>query len=100
MMTRQAEMHGKDMEFLDDTIKRLNASQELIARTLETSVDEGIARAEKQRELTAAAAALEQATTTMRTVVGKMSNEAVSDGPTKPAANGQQKPRAAERAPS
>jgi hypothetical protein len=85
MMTREREMHDKDMSLLDDTIKRLNASSEMIVRTLETSVDEGISRADKQRELAAAAAQLEHATTTMRTVVGRMSNESVQDRPSRPA---------------
>jgi hypothetical protein len=81
MMQRQHDMHDKDMELLDDTIKRLNASSEMIAKTLETSVDEGIARADKQRELQKAADELDRATTTMRTVTGKMSNESVQDRP-------------------
>jgi hypothetical protein len=77
MMTRKHEMHDKDMSLLDDTIKRLNTSSDMIAKTLEMSVDDSVAVADKRKELAAATEQLETATTTMRTVVGKMSNDSV-----------------------
>jgi hypothetical protein len=77
MIARQGEMHDKDMSLLDTTISRLNESANIIAKALEVSVDEGIERAAKQEELKAATANLENATTTMRKVVGDMSNLSV-----------------------
>lgn len=77
MMERKKEMHNQDMSLLDDTIKRLNASSDMIAKTLEISVDEGVARAAKQKELQDATKGLDEATSTMRTVVGKMSEDTV-----------------------
>ena len=77
MIARQGEMHDKDMSLLDTTISRLNESANIIAKALEVSVDEGIERAAKQEELKAATANLETATTTMRKVVGDMSNLSV-----------------------
>ncbi|GLS23014.1 hypothetical protein GCM10007874_60340 [Labrys miyagiensis] len=77
MIARQGEMHDKDMSLLDSTISRLNESADIIAKALEVSVDEGIERAAKQEQLKAATANLENATTTMRKVVGDMSNLSV-----------------------
>lgn len=77
MIARQGEMHDKDMSLLDSTISRLNESADIIAKALEVSVDEGIERAAKQEQLKVATANLENATTTMRKVVGDMSNLSV-----------------------
>jgi hypothetical protein len=80
MIERQGEMHNKEMALLDSTITRLNMSAEIIAKALEVSVDEGIERAAKQDELRSATVNLESATSTMRKVVGEMSNLSVKKG--------------------
>jgi hypothetical protein len=80
MIERQGEMHNKEMALLDSTIARLNMSAEIIAKALEVSVDEGIERAAKQDELRSATVNLESATSTMRKVVGEMSNLSVKKG--------------------
>lgn len=85
MMARQKEMHEKDIALYDDTIKRLNQSTDLITQTLERAVDEGIDRAARQQELAAATAGLSEATTSMRRVASKMSEEGVRPG--RPAAD-------------
>lgn len=76
-MGREREMHQKDMTLIDDSIRRLQSTTSLIAEALDKSVDEGLARAEKQRELEDAAKGLDVATTTFRTVVGNMSDSTV-----------------------